>query len=173
MSKTDITLVSNSSNHPLAQPIQPNLNGNGPDWLCYLAGNGQNLKSLLSGHYASYLNRKIHTRSSDNFSAWLCPTGTECKCECECTTYRSSIAGLGIQTGLQAEIHALFGNITTKASAQFILVTSRATAHITKSLKAQGVFNDLPYSLLLASYRISSYKVSAITIFFFFLNLEI
>ena len=52
----------------------------------------------------------------------------------------------------QAEIHALFGNITTKAFAQFILVTSRATAHITKSLKAQEVFNDLPYSLLLASY---------------------
>ena len=23
----------------IAQPIQPNLNGNGLDWLCYLAGN--------------------------------------------------------------------------------------------------------------------------------------
>ena len=77
-------------------------------------------------------------------------------------TFRSF--SFGSERGcLQAEIHALFGNITTKALAQFILVTSRATAHITKSLKAQGVFNDLPYSLLLASYRISSYKVSAIT----------
>ena len=23
----------------IAQPIKPNLSGNGPDWLCYLAGN--------------------------------------------------------------------------------------------------------------------------------------
>ena len=84
-------------------------------------------------------------------------------------TFRSF--SFGSERGcLQAEIHALFGNITTKAFAQFILVTSRATAHITKSLKAQGVFNDLPYSLLLASYRISSYSFRNN---YYFLNLEI
>ena len=50
-----------------------------------------------------------------------------------------------LRRGLKAEFHALFGNITTKASAltQFILVTLRASAHTTKSLRAQRVFRGI------------------------------
>ena len=31
----------------LAQPIQPNLSGNGPDWLCCLAGNFQTAPTIF------------------------------------------------------------------------------------------------------------------------------
>ena len=31
----------------IAQPIQPNLGGNGLDWLCYLAGNSQTAPTIF------------------------------------------------------------------------------------------------------------------------------
>ena len=47
----------------LAQPIQPNLSGNGLDWLCYLFGNSQTAPTIFfkfSGYIFLIISLRTH-----------------------------------------------------------------------------------------------------------------